>query len=139
MARWTAGAKWGEAPAPDGQRDMPLALSLSEWLGVDAHKLTARMRAWNLMALRFEIFNMKLDGFLNHHGYLFPSISGRDAARKVGYVGTKAAGALFDDHQVLHVRPHFFKPACFRMLLKVPGGTSTLGLPAIVTVPAFNA
>ena len=32
MARWAAGAKWGEAPAPDGQRDMPLALSLSEWL-----------------------------------------------------------------------------------------------------------
>jgi hypothetical protein len=33
VARWTAGAKWGEAPAPDGQRDTPLALSLSEWLG----------------------------------------------------------------------------------------------------------
>ena len=33
MARWTAGAKWGEAPAPDGQRDTPLSLSLSEWLG----------------------------------------------------------------------------------------------------------
>ena len=36
MARWTAGAKWGEAPAPDGQRDMPLALSLSEGLGLTA-------------------------------------------------------------------------------------------------------
>ena len=34
MARWTAGAKWGEAPAPDGQRDMPLALRLSEGLGL---------------------------------------------------------------------------------------------------------
>jgi hypothetical protein len=32
MARWTASAKWGEAPALDGQRAMPLALSLSEWL-----------------------------------------------------------------------------------------------------------
>ena len=30
MARWTASAKWGEAPALDGQRDMPLALRLSE-------------------------------------------------------------------------------------------------------------
>ena len=29
MARWTASAKWGEAPALDGQRDMPLALRLS--------------------------------------------------------------------------------------------------------------
>ena len=33
MARWTASAKWGEAPALDGQRDMPLALRLSEGLG----------------------------------------------------------------------------------------------------------
>jgi len=34
MARWTASAKWGEAPALDGQRDMPLALRLSEGLGL---------------------------------------------------------------------------------------------------------
>ena len=34
MARWTASAKWGEAPALDGQRAMPLALRLSEWLGL---------------------------------------------------------------------------------------------------------
>jgi hypothetical protein len=33
MARWTASAEWAEGPALDGQRDMPLALSLSEWLG----------------------------------------------------------------------------------------------------------
>ena len=33
MARWTASAKWGEAPALDGQRDMPLALRLSKGLG----------------------------------------------------------------------------------------------------------
>ena len=36
MVRWTASAKWGEAPALDGRRDMPLALRLSEGLGVDA-------------------------------------------------------------------------------------------------------
>jgi hypothetical protein len=28
--RWAASAKWGEAPALDSERDMPLALSLSE-------------------------------------------------------------------------------------------------------------
>ena len=33
MARWTASAKWAEGPALDGQRDMPLALRLSEGLG----------------------------------------------------------------------------------------------------------
>ena len=36
MARWTAGAKWGEAPAPDGQCATPLALRFSEGLGVRA-------------------------------------------------------------------------------------------------------
>jgi hypothetical protein len=35
MARWTASAKWAEGPALDGQRDMPLALRLSEGLGVN--------------------------------------------------------------------------------------------------------
>ena len=33
MARWTASAKWAAGPALDGQRDMPLGLSLSEGLG----------------------------------------------------------------------------------------------------------
>ena len=32
MARWTASAKWAAGPALDGQRDMPLALRLSEGL-----------------------------------------------------------------------------------------------------------
>jgi len=30
MARWPASAKWAAGPALDGQRDMPLALRLSE-------------------------------------------------------------------------------------------------------------
>ena len=34
MACWTASAKWAAGPALDGQRDMPLALSLTEWLGL---------------------------------------------------------------------------------------------------------
>ena len=36
MACWTASAKWALGPALDGQRDMPLGLSLSEGLGVAA-------------------------------------------------------------------------------------------------------
>jgi len=34
VARWTASAQWAEGPALDGQRDMPLVLSLSEVLGI---------------------------------------------------------------------------------------------------------
>ena len=36
MARWTASAKWAEGLALDGQRAMPLALRLSEGLGLGA-------------------------------------------------------------------------------------------------------
>ena len=39
MERWTASAKWGEGPALDGQRDMPLALRLSEGLGLTWQRL----------------------------------------------------------------------------------------------------
>jgi len=39
MARWTASAKWAAGPALDGRRDMPLALRLSEGLGVSACKI----------------------------------------------------------------------------------------------------
>ena len=35
MERWTASAKWAEGPALSGQCGTPLALSLTEWLGVD--------------------------------------------------------------------------------------------------------
>jgi len=38
MARWTASTKWAAGPALDGQRDMPLALRLSEGLGDFAPK-----------------------------------------------------------------------------------------------------
>ena len=41
MARWTASAKWAVGPALDGQRDMPLALRLSEGLGSTAAKVQA--------------------------------------------------------------------------------------------------
>jgi len=39
MARWTASAEWAAGPALAGQRDMPLALRLSEGLGVTVDAL----------------------------------------------------------------------------------------------------
>ena len=36
MAHWTASAKWAAGPALDGRCDMPLALRLSEGLGIRA-------------------------------------------------------------------------------------------------------
>ena len=42
MARWTASAKWAAGPALDGRRDMPLALRLSEVLGIALPTATRR-------------------------------------------------------------------------------------------------
>ena len=45
MACWTASAKWAAGPALDGQCDMPLALRLSEGLGITAFKLSEIFKA----------------------------------------------------------------------------------------------
>ena len=56
MARWTASAKWAEGPALDGQRDMPLALRLSEGLG---H--TSRYPFAHVFKIRLLVGNVLLD------------------------------------------------------------------------------
>ena len=52
MARWTASAKWAAGPALDGQRDMPLALRLSEGLDEAATRSKPLMRpVWGRVTL----------------------------------------------------------------------------------------
>jgi hypothetical protein len=34
--------------------------------------------------------------------------------------------------------PYFLKPACFRMLFRVPGASSSFGLPGTVARPGFT-
>jgi hypothetical protein len=118
---------------------MPLVLPLSEGLGVNAHKFAAGVRARNLPSTCLEVFDMHFNGFMNERRYFLSSVSGRNAARQVGNVSAEAVWPLFYDDKILHKWPHSFNPACFRMLFKVPGGTSTLGLPATVTVPVLES
>ena len=82
---------------------------------------------------------MKLDGFVNKLSYFGSRFTDRNTPRQVWHISTKTGCTSFNYDQILHLQPHFFRPACFRMLLRVPGGTSTLSLPAKVTVPDFNA
>ena len=42
IAGWTASAKWGEAPALDGQTAMPLGVRLSDGLGGTVSTLQVR-------------------------------------------------------------------------------------------------
>jgi len=60
MARWTASAKWAAGPALVGQRDMPLALRLSEGLGRILVKVIA-VNLWN-----FHYSSGHTDTVVNH-------------------------------------------------------------------------
>jgi len=55
VVHWTAGAKWAAGPAPDGQCATPLALSLSEVLGIAlptaARRAALRSRMLGTVAL----------------------------------------------------------------------------------------
>ena len=77
MARWIASAKWAAGPALDRRRDMPLALRLSEWLGLAAKLFrpreprldTSNLRGTaikvvcNFVDVDFSRFNDSTDGF----------------------------------------------------------------------------
>ena len=109
-----------------------------EGLGVDFDQLARGVRLWDCQAIFLHAFDVKLDGLVNEFCYFHASLANGDAARKVRYVGPETCRALLDNNQILHSLPHFFRPACLRMLFSVPGGTSTLSLPATVTVPGFD-
>ena len=69
--------------------------------------------------------------------HLFTSITGGDTAGEIGGVSRIVAFGPLDDHEVLVQVYLLFRPACFRMLLKVPAARSSFAFPASVTLPAF--
>ena len=90
------------------------------------------------MAFLLEALDVELDGLTDELQRFIPCLAGCDTAGKIGNVGSKRFGALFDHNEVPHLTlSYLFKPACFSTLLSVPGGTSTPGLPATVTIPGF--
>ncbi len=95
------------------------------------------MRCWNRKPLLLEPLKVELDGFLNKLKNLCLGFARRDAARKIRYIRPVAARTLLQYDHITHTNYSFLRPACFSALLSVPGGTSTLGFPATVTVPGF--
>ncbi len=81
---------------------------------------------------------MELNGFLDERKNLLLGLARCDAPRKVRHISAIAAWSLFNHNHVTHKLTPYSSPACFNALLSVPGGTSTLGLPATVTVPGFE-
>ena len=65
---------------------------------------------------------MELNGLSNKLLRLLFRMAGSNDAGQIGHISTPARARFFIDNNVLHC----FKPACFRTLLRVPGGRSSL-------------
>src|SRR5207248_1047027 len=120
------------------------ALELPEAIGncqlcSDLDVLNARGGFGDGLTVFAQAFDVKLDGFMNQLQDFFLGIRSSDTAGQVRHVGAKTSFTFLDYHSIsqFFVPPVYFKPACFRILFNVPGGTSTLGFPDTVTVPGW--
>jgi len=76
---------------------------------------------------------VKFDRGLHIVRRLLRRASSGDITGKIGRVGRVACFSFFENDQVFH----HFRPACLRILSKVPGAKSSLSLPGTVTSPGF--
>src|SRR5437667_9343720 len=81
---------------------------------------------------------MKLDCLANLRLGLCHSCTRGHTTRKIGNVSGIIVLRLLDDYGIAHLQPHFFSPACLRMLPSVPTARSSLGLPGTVTRPGLD-
>jgi len=96
------------------------------------------MRDGNRFAACLQIFKMQLNGFCNEFECFSLGFRSGNASWEVRHIGADTCSALLKDDGVSHVEiPHSVRPACLRAFFSVPGGMSTLGFPATVTVPGL--
>jgi hypothetical protein len=96
----------------------------------------ARFTAWlrNRESLLSQAINVKPDCLSHILFDLLSSLTCRHTARQVRRVSREACGSRLDDNQILA----HFSPACFKILFRVPGASSSPGRPGTVTSPAFD-
>lgn len=82
-------------------------------------------------------FQMERDRLADQLLGFFSRLARCDTARKVRYIGRPVSLSFLKNHCVLG--HSCSSPACFQMLYKVFGCTSSLGWPLTVTMPAFVA
>ena len=75
---------------------------------------------------------VKLDCLLHVLFDFFACSAGGNTSFQVRRVRGVSRSCFFDDDEVFS---HFLIPACFKMLCKVPGASSSLRLPGTVTSP----
>ena len=94
--------------------------------------ITSRHRWRNLGACLSKVFQVKFYSLLNKLFDLGFGFAYRDTARKIRNICPPTCFTfLYNDH-VSHI--YFFSPACFRTLLRVPGGMSILSFPAVASI-----
>jgi hypothetical protein len=99
------------------------ASELSDGLGRDLDEFTGRGRRRDGLTVFFEAFQMKFNCLMNQSQNFVTGIASSDATGKVGNVGSERSRAFFNYYQVSHFgHSYFLRPACFRALLRVPGG-----------------
>src|SRR5262245_3976406 len=80
---------------------------------------------------------MKPHGLSDFPLCFFPGFAGCNAARQVWHISRIVGSRHLDYDRVSHHDFVSFSPACFNMLLSVPGAKSSDGLPAMVTRPGL--
>ena len=100
----------------------------------DFHISGIRVGWRNTQPFEAHTFQVELDGFLHMLFDFFARLPGRNAAFQIRRIRRVPGVSFFDDDKIFS---HGFKPACFRMLFKVPGASSSLRLPGMVTSPGL--
>src|ERR1700730_14581169 len=87
----------------------------------------------NRGAVLAHAFKVELHCLTDEFLDLVQRCTGYSQAGKIWCVSTPTGRRPLVDHEIFH-----FSPACLRILFNVPGGMSTDGWPATVTVAGFN-
>ena len=118
------------------QKALPPLRSNDSLCGADINELDAGGGCGYGLTVLSQSFDVKLNGFLNKFQSLVSSFRHGDTTWQIRNMRPKTSFALFNHDGIFHIHT-YFKPACFRMLFRVPGGISMLDFPDTVTVPDF--
>src|SRR5437016_4821373 len=106
-------------------------------LHLDELPFGGRLRYRNPVLL--EAIDMEGNRLTDEADHFVPCFADSHATGKIGHVGPPARISTLDHYHVSRHSPasRFLRPACLRIELRVPGGTTRLGFPATVTVPGL--
>ena len=92
-------------------------------------------RRQNWIAIFAHALDMELNGLANLAFNFVDTRTCSDTSGQIRDICREIGPGIFNNDGIAHGSPHLLKPACLRMLFKVPGASSSLGLPGTVTRP----